>query len=71
MEATKLQATEAGVLVLLVTLIACFALVKRAEYVLISDEKTKAERLCGWAGSLIPLGVAIATFVYRLLQLKR
>lgn len=68
MEATKLQATEAVVLVLFVTLIVCFALIKRAEYVLISDEKMKAERLCGWAGSLIPLGVAISTLVYRLLN---
>lgn len=68
---TKLQATEAVVLVLFVTLIVCFALIKRAEYVLISDEKMKAERLCGLAGSLIPLGVAISTLVYQLLQLKR
>lgn len=62
---------KAMIIVLYATLIVCFALVKWAEYGLINDEKMKAERLCGLAGSLIPLGVAISTLVYQLLQLKR
>lgn len=59
---------KAMVIVLIATLLVCFALVERAAYVLINDEKTKAERLCGWAGSLIPLGIAISSLVYRLLN---
>lgn len=59
---------KAMVIVLYVTLIVCFALVEWAVSALINDEKMKAERLCGLAGSLIPLGVAISTLVYRLLN---
>ena len=57
---------KAMVIVLIATLLVCFALVERAAYVLINDEK--AERLCGWAGSLIPLGIAISSLVYRMLN---
>lgn len=59
---------KAMVIVLYVTLIVCFALVEWAVDALINDEKMKAERMCGLAGSLIPLGVAISTLVYRLLN---